>query len=56
MWKLNLKDKCIHKYIHGVIDIYMHTCICLCIYTENMTVLVGLFKGTMKRQKKEREC
>jgi hypothetical protein len=33
MWKLDLKDKCIHKYIHT--HIYKHMCInmyiCMCI-------------------------
>jgi hypothetical protein len=53
IWKLNLKDKCIHKYIYDL----MHTHI----YkktereVENMIVIVYLSEGKGGREKKERE-
>jgi hypothetical protein len=37
MWKLDLKDKHIHKYIH---DHIYH------VYIQNMFVIMGLFVGT----------
>jgi hypothetical protein len=45
MWKLELKDKCIHKYIHD----HMH------IYGENMTVTVGLAEVGEDKTVTERE-
>jgi hypothetical protein len=47
MWKLDLKDTCIYKYIYDYI--YIHT------YIENMFVIVGLFKGNRGRQERKRE-
>jgi hypothetical protein len=40
MWKLDLKDKCMHKYIHY--------------HTHNMFTVVGLFEGTKGKQERKR--
>jgi hypothetical protein len=45
-WKIDPKNKCIHKYKHDHIDVYR----------ENMFVMEGLFEGTKGRRKRKREC
>jgi hypothetical protein len=39
VWKLYMKDKCIHKYIHDYTYIYIYI-------TYKMFVIVKLFEGT----------
>jgi hypothetical protein len=59
MWKIDLKVKCIHKYINDLTHTCMH--IYVCVYTnidtyihgerENMIVIMGLSsKGTRGKQ------
>jgi hypothetical protein len=51
MWKLDLKDKCVRKYIYDCF--YIHTYTYRELGTENMIVIAGL--GTTGRQERKGE-
>jgi hypothetical protein len=55
MWKMDPKDKCIHKYKHDQICIYVRMNIYAHTHMHNMFPLVGLFKGTWGRRERKRE-
>jgi hypothetical protein len=50
MRKLDLKDKCIHKYIYVLKYIYIYI-----IWKESMIIIIDLSEGTRRRQKRKRE-
>jgi hypothetical protein len=45
VWKIDPKDKCIHKYKHDHVYIY---------YIESMFVIVRLFEGIRGRERRKR--
>jgi hypothetical protein len=53
MWKLDLKYKCIHKYIYDLINIYIYRKREM--ERDNLAVIVGLFEGTSRRWERKRE-
>jgi hypothetical protein len=57
MWKLDLKDKCIHKYIISFIYIYTYfKYVFLNMYIYKMFAIVRLFERIRGRWERKKEC
>jgi hypothetical protein len=56
MWKLDLKDKCIHEiYKWSYVYRHMYICAYICIYRERHIITVGLSEEGMRGKVNDRE-